>query len=337
MRRAILVLTIAIGSSLGAQDKGMEQKSYRLSSSFAIPGTGTTNYITFDSVTKRLFASVGGKIKIVSSATGDSQGELPDAYGYAAAVASNLGRVFAANEKTGKLIIYDENKLTILDRVSINASEYIVYDGLSKRVFPLAPKTTVVDGESGRIAGTIDLGADPQMAVSDERGEVFVSLDKTPGEIAVIDSNSVKVIGTFLMKRCDDPHSLSYDGVNQRLFVGCSNGLDILDSHTGKEVAQTRLCSGEGGSGFDPESKLIVVSCAEGVVSVIQQLSADSYQLVDAISTHYGALRMAFDAREKHAFILTDDRHVVLTADSERPFELRRIPGTARVLIAVPR
>jgi hypothetical protein len=154
---------------------------------------------------------------------------------------------------------------------------------------------------------------------------------------AVIDVQSLTVTKTYPVDRCLSPHSLAIDASSHRLFVGCLNAsLAVVDADSGKVVAHQLACGGVDAGGFDPEKKLVFLSCAEGVVSVIHQVSPDNYELVDTVKTELWARTMAFDSVTKRIFLPTADMESVAGPDPSQPPVRRVTPGSFRILVVSP-
>jgi len=173
--------------------------------------------------------------------------------------------------------------------------------------------------------------------LADGRGTLYVNLaDKKA--VAVVDAQTLKVTATFPIDYCTSPHSLSYDATNRRLFVGCRDGLAVLDATNGKVVGRSQICSGVDSGGFDPESKLIFESCGEGVISVIQQVTPDYYVLISTVKTEIGAKTMAFDAKSKKIFLPTAEFETVPNTDPKFPYPFKRQmkAGSFHVIVVAP-
>jgi hypothetical protein len=226
--------------------------------------------------------------------------------------------------------------LKTIRKVKANDPDFILYDSFAKRVFPMSEKITVLDATTGETAGELDLGGDPESAVSDGKGTLYVNLaDK--GAIAVVDAQALKVTKTYPVDDCVSPHSMAYDADSQRLFIGCRNStLAVVDALTGKVVAHQQTCSGVDAGGFDPENKLIFISCSEGVISVIHEVSPDFYELVDTVKTQLWARTMALDPITKKIYLPTADIETVPTPDPKKPFVRKMKPGSFRVLVVAP-
>src|SRR5437660_327830 len=75
----------------------------------------------------------------------------------------------------------------------------IFYDSFNRRVYILShaqPYATVIDGASGNVVGTIDLGGAPEQAVSDGKGHVYVDIEDM-ANIAVVDAKTMAVTAHY--------------------------------------------------------------------------------------------------------------------------------------------
>jgi len=191
--------------------------------------------------------------------------------------------------------IFNTETLKTIRKVKANDPDFILYDPFSKRVFPMNEKITVLDATTGEAAAELNLGGDPESAVSDGKGTLYVNLaDK--GSVAVVDVQALKVTKTYPVDDCVSPYSMAFDAASQRLFIGSRNStLAVVDALTGKVVAHQQTCSGVDAGAFDPDSKLVFISCSEGVISVIHEVSPDYYELIDTVKTQLWARTMAID------------------------------------------
>jgi DNA-binding beta-propeller fold protein YncE len=180
------------------------------------------------------------------------------------------------------------------------------------------------------------LGGVPEAAVSDTKGTLYVGLEDK-NAVAVVDAQALKPIKTYPIEHCSRPSSASYDKKHQRLFVGCSDGLAVLDVTNGNVVAHILICSGVDAGDFDPDSSLIFESCGEGVMSVIHEITPDYYELIDTVKTQLWARTVALDTGSKDIFLPTADIKVVAKLQQPtEPFEPEIQPGTFRVLVVKP-
>lgn len=311
--------------------------TYHLAKVFAIGGEGGWDYISVDHTTKRVYVSHNDQIDVLDEDSGESVGVISHTSGaHGVALAPELKRGFTSNGGDGSVTIFDSVTLATIKKVKVNNPDFILYDPFSKRVFPMNGTITVLDAQTGDRAGEVDLGGDPESAVSDGKGTVYVNLaDK--GAVAVVDAQALKVTKTYPVDDCVSPHSIAYDVTSQRLFVGCRNAtLAIVDALTGKVVAHRLTCSGVDAGEFDPDNKLIFISCAEGVISVIHEVSPDFYELVDTVKTKLWARTMALDPISKKIYLPTADFETIANPDPKEPFVRKVKPGSFRVLVVAP-
>jgi WD40 repeat protein len=313
------------------------QSSYHLAGQYSIGGTGGWDYISVDSGQKRLYVSHSKQVEVLDEESGKSVGVIADTPGlHGIAIAPELKRGFTSNGGDGSVTIFDTQTLATIKKIKASDPDFILYDPFSKRVFPMNEKITVLDAATGETAGEVDLGGDPESAVSDGKGTLYVNLaDKSA--VAVVDVQTLKVTKTYPIDDCVSPHSMAYDATSQRLFIGCRNStLAVVDALTGKVVAHQQTCSGVDAGGFDPDNKLIFISCAEGVLTVIHELAPDSYELVDTVKTQLWARTMALDPVTKKIYLPTADIETVSNADPKKPFSRKMKPGSFRVLVVSP-
>jgi len=275
------------------------------------------------------------QLEVLDADTGKVVGQVLDTQGvHGAAIAPELKRGFTSNGRDKSVTIFDTETLKPINKVPVAGTDFILYDPFTKRVFPINEKVTVLDATTGDKVGDVDLGGEPEAGVSDAKGTVYINLaDKNA--VAVVDAQTLKVKTTYPIDYCTSPHSLSYDAANQRLFVGCRDGLAVLDAASGKVVGRSIICGGVDASGFDPENRLIFESCGEGVISVIRQVSPDYYELVDTVKTQFRAKTMAFDPKTKKIFLPAAEFETVPNTDPKYPFPFKPQirPGSFGVLV----
>ena len=330
----VVMSTLFAPSCVGAPSGG---GSYHLIREFPIGGEGGWDYITADSAAKRIYVSHSKQVEVLDEDSGRAIGVIPETPGvHGIAVASDLKRGFTSNGGDQSVTIFDSETLKTIKKVKVNDPDFILYDPFSKRVFPMNEKITVLDAQTGESAGELDLGGDPESAVSDGKGTMYVNLaDK--GAVAVVDVEALKVTKIYPVDDCVSPHSMAYDQASQRLFIGCRNStLAVVDAVAGKVVAHQQTCSGVDAGGFDSDNKLVFISCSEGVISVIHEVSPDYYELVDTVKTELWARTMALDPVTKKIYLPTADIETVPNADPKKPFVRKMKPGSFRVLVVAP-
>ena len=104
----------------------------------------------------------------------------------------------------------------------------------------------MINAADGSVAGTIDLGAAPEQAVTDGKGRLYIDLEDKD-QVAVVDAVSMKMTGAYgLNGKCGTPAGLAFDVKNHVLFVACRNPatMTMLNSDTGKILGLGRAWTG---------------------------------------------------------------------------------------------
>lgn len=335
---AVVFSFFPISAQTAGQAGGSPMKldtGYKLTKKFVVPGPGdgAWDYISVDGNARRVYVSHGDQIQVLNADSGKLVGAIPAPGAHGVALAPEFHRGFTSNGADKTVTIFNTDTLAAIKTVKLETgTDGILYDPFTKRVFPMSEKITVIDAESGDVAGTVDFGADPEGSVSDGKGTIYVN-EEDKSAIAVIDPKTLTVTKTYPIKDCKRPHSLNYDADTERLFVGCEDGFAALDATTGKYIMSSIMCVGVDSGGFDPENKLIFESCREGVISVIREMTPDNYRIIETIPTELWARTMAFDPKTKNIYLPTQDVQWIPDADPNKPPKRIWAPGTFKVLV----
>ena len=116
--------------------------------------------------------------------------------------------------------------------------------------------------------------------------------------IAVVDRERATVTETWPLRQAKANFPLILDEANHRLFAGCRKPPKLLVFDTsvsgGRQVTSIAISSDTDDLFLDARNKQIYVSCGQGVIDVIKQTSADTYEKVKTIGTAAGARTSLF-------------------------------------------
>jgi DNA-binding beta-propeller fold protein YncE len=183
------------------------------------------------------------------------------------------------------------------------------YEPVTKRVFVMnssSANATAINAKDGTLAGTVALGGQPEAAVSDGKGKVYVNItDKD--EIAEVDAETMKVTHRWPLMQGTGPSGLAIDRKNRRLFSACDNQrMVIMNADTGKVIAALRTGAGTDGAGFDPETmNAFAPAGGAGTLTVIHEDSPGSFKVLEEIDTQSGARTMAVDMKTHNVLTVT--------------------------------
>jgi len=146
----------------------------------------------------------------------------------------------------------------------------------------------IIDVTKDEIVGEIPLSNFPKQFdfVGDK---MYINVPES-NTVEVADLTSRKVIAAWPVKEAKENVPMAIDRVHQLLFIGCEPGkLVVYNLDTEKAIATVDISKEADGIYYDTKRAQIYVSCGEGFIDIIKQITADSYQPVSKIQTVAGA------------------------------------------------
>jgi DNA-binding beta-propeller fold protein YncE len=312
---------------------------YRILTRLTLGGEGFWDYLTIDADARRLYISRWSHVMVVDADSYKIIGDIPEIGGvHGIAIAREFGRGFISEDEANRVTIFDLGTLKKVGTAKTGQGpDGIIYDPASKRVFAFNGHdgtATAIDAATGGVAGTIDLGGDPEFAAADGQGHIYNNLEDK-SEVVQIDSRTLKVLNRWPLAPGSSPTAMAIDGPQRRLFVGCRNKLMIvMDADSGKVVANLPIGDGVDASRFDPRTQLVFSSNGDGTLTVIHEDSTDKYTVVDNITTQRGARTMELDPRTHRVFLVTAELGPQPAPTPEDPHPIPSMtPGTFRLLV----
>jgi DNA-binding beta-propeller fold protein YncE len=175
-----LALTGLAASVTQADSAEQAHSGYHLKNTIHLPGTEGWDYISIDSPARRLYVGRGKYLQVVDIDTGRLIAQLTDMPGvHGVALVPELRRGFTVNDEDNSSTMLDLDKLTALSRIGTGkVPDSYTYDQTTRRVFIMnsaGNDATAIDATTGSAVGMIPLDGQPEFAVSDGKGEVFVN------------------------------------------------------------------------------------------------------------------------------------------------------------------
>lgn len=303
-----------------------------------IGGEGGWDYLSVDSETKRLYVSRGNRVVVVDLDSEKVIGELPDTPGvHGVAIVSELGKGFTSNGSDSTLTVFDLKSLKPTGKIEARGvPDAILYDAFSKRVFSFNHKTddaTVVDVVTEKVVGTIAFEAEPEAAVVDGKGRLYVNLRST-SEVAEIDTKSLAILNRWPLAPGVRPNGLGFDAKNRRLFSTCGNQkMVVMDAVQGKVLGTAEIGKGSDGCVFNPSNQYAYSSNGDGTISVVGENESGKIETLGTIPTQSGARTMTIDPI-KHRLYLSAATSAPVAADAP-PGQGRRnyVPGSFVIVV----
>jgi len=279
-----------------------QTSAYVADKTIPLPGNGGYDYVFIDQENHILYASHGTAVNVVDLKTEKVKGTIDNMKGvHGIAIVNELNRGFISDGKGNAAVAFDTKTFKIIKAIPLTGTDAdgIMYDPSSKKVFVFegdSKAAVVVDPQSLTQVATIDLGGGPEFAVADGNGLIYNNLEDK-NSLNVIDTKTMKVIKNYPLDPCGGPTGLAIDKGNQRLFTVCrqNKGMSVVDISTGKVVQTLPIGAGVDAVVYDADIKMVIASNGDGTASVFKQNSADSYTLVQTLTTQFRAKTMAVD------------------------------------------
>jgi len=316
------------------------ESGYHADRSIMVGGDGGWDYITVDTSSHRVFVSHSTHVAVVDTRTDSIAGDIPDTPGvHGVALAYDVGRGFTSNGRDSSVSVFDLKTLAVVGRIAVGSPnpDAILYDKASGRVFTFngrGKNTTAIDARTQQVVGTLALGGKPEAGVTDGAGRIYVN-NEDSSTVVEFDSKKLKQLHVWSLAPGKEPSGLAFDRVHHRLFSGCSNQkLIVLDSKTGRKVAEVPIGKRVDGVEFDPAQQLVFSSNGEGTLTVIHEDDPDHFRVVENVPTQMSGRTLALDPRDGTVYIPAADLTPPPAPTKENPDPRWGIvPGTFRVLV----
>lgn len=312
-----LLVTIVLGACLSgvhtvhAATMSAHGKKFAIADRFQIPGEGRWDLLSFDGRRHRLFVSRATHVQVIDTDTGKVVGDIPGTAGvHGIALAENLNEGFTSNGKSNSVTVFDLTTLKVTGNIKISGADpdIIIYQPVTRHLYTFnghSDNATVIDAVTHREIKAIALPGKPELAVSDKPGNIFVNIENK-NEIDVIDSASDRVIRHYPLGKGIGPTGLAIDEKHHRLFSVCANKImEILDSRTGRIVAEVPIGAGPDGAAFDPVLGVAFSPNRDGTLTLVKEQDADHFSVMEKVTTQSGARSMAYDPVNHRAYLVT--------------------------------
>ncbi len=290
--------------------KSQAQKSdYKIANTIHLTGDGGWDYLSVDEVNQKLFVSHGTQVNVVDLRTSAEIAVIPETSGvHGIAVANDLNKAFISCGRDSSVTVVDLKTFKLITKIQGTGTnpDCILYDRFSHKIFTFngrSSNSTVIDANALKIVGTIPLSGKPEFSQTDGKGKIYVNIEDK-SSISVINATTLKVENTWSIAPGEEPSGLALDTENHRLFSVCGNKLMVVtDANSGKVITTVPIGDGCDGVAFDPETKRIYSSNGEGTITVVQQISANKYEVIENFPTQPGARTIAVNKTNHHLYL----------------------------------
>jgi DNA-binding beta-propeller fold protein YncE len=341
------LFTFIAHSPLAQAQPAKTAQPYIVLQSTIVGGAGGWDYVYADAENRRLYIPRGDHITVFNLDTLESVGSIPGSNSvHGVAVDPVSHHAFCSSRP---LLMWDSKTLTPITTISVEGGpDGILFEPATERIYVLshgAPNVTIVDGRSGEIVGTIDVGGAPEQAASDGEGHVYIDVEDKDN-VAVVDAHSLKVTAHYdLAGKGGGPAGLALDARNHVLFVFCRNPNTavILDSGDGHIITTLPIGHGVDAAEFDAATGEAFSSQGDGTLTVIKEESPSQFTVEQTVNTKAGARTSTLDTKTNHILLVTADRKsappatpaVTSTPGAPTPWRdrMQTIPDTFTILV----
>jgi hypothetical protein len=103
----------------------------------------------------------------------------------------------------------------------------------------------------------------------------------------------------------------------------------VVDARSGKIVATPPIGEGVDGNRYDPGTHLAFSSNGDGTLTVVREVTPNSFKVIETVQTQKRARTMVLDPKSHDVFLVTADFNPPATPGTRGTI----VPGTFRLLV----
>jgi hypothetical protein len=314
MRKSFSILIVVL-AAIASITLGQAPSTgpYKVLKTAKVGGIGGFDYVNADPAARRLYVArsgQGSRITVWNLDTLESAGEIPMVTAHGVAIDPKSGHGFASSKP---ITMFDTKTLATIKTIDVGGSpDGLLFDPYNARVHVLShipPYDTVINAADGTVAGTIDLGGQPEQAASDGNGKIYIDIEDK-ASIAVVDAKTMMVTGKYdLTGSGGTCAGLALDNKNHVLFASCRNpaNMVVLNAHDGKIITTFPIGTGTDGAVFNPSTMEAFSSNTDGTLNIIKENSPTSFAAEQTLQTKVSGKTLALDTKSNHIYIIAAD------------------------------
>ena len=294
---ALFIFLASLPTTLAAQDKA----PLKLVATIPLPGLkdGDFDHFALDIDGHRLFltAEENDKIEVLDTSTNKLIRTVEDAKApHAILFRNDLKKLFVVEGDASAVKIYDSESYKLLGEIKVSIdADSIAYDPVTSYLYVVnggreahTPYSLIsaIDTNSAKKLRDIKIDSNHIEAIVLEKSgpRLFMNISGK-NAVGVMDRDKSVLTATWPLPAGDKANvAMAFDEANHRLFVvtRTPGKLLVLNSDTGKVVANIPAVGFVDDAAFDPKSKRIYLA-GDKFVDVFQQKDADHYSLLGRV------------------------------------------------------
>lgn len=339
MRQLLALATLLSASMPLAAATPAKPVQYQVVANWPVSGPGRWDLLAVDPARHHLFVSRSDRVQVVDTTSGKEVGTVAGTDGVHGIAIGPDGHGYATNGKTDNVTEFDLATFERVRDLPVNGKspDAVLYDAGSHRLFVFNARSnnaSVLDPASGKEIATIAFDGNPELAVADGRGHLFLNVEST-AQLVEIDAASAKITHAWKMDGCEEPSGIAMDTAHRHVFSTCQNKvLAVTDADTGRAVARIAIGEGPDGAAFDPSTQGVLVPLGKsGVLDVVNVDGRDHFSKLQSLPTQVSARTIVLDESDHRAYTVAA-KFAPAAANGGRP---PMIDGSFSVLVLAPK
>jgi DNA-binding beta-propeller fold protein YncE len=316
---------------------------YKVLKTVKVGGEGGWDYVAADSEGRRLYVArsgAAGSLHVYDLDTLAEVGNIPNVSAHGAAIDTKYHHGFATSKP---VVMFDTETLAVVKTLATQGSpDGYLADPDLHRVYILshsAPNVTILDAKDGAVLGTIDIGGEPEQAVLDGKGRMYIDIEDKDA-IAVVDTKTMKMTDKYdISSKGGGCAGLAIDAKHGVLFAACRDkrNMIIVNAADGKIITDLPIGVGCDGAVFNPATMESFSSQGDGTLTVIKEHSPTSFEVEQTVATPVRARTLTLDTKTGHILLVTAEFGPPPTpapgAAPGRPARAPMLPGTFSIVV----
>lgn len=304
----LISCVFVIGCSGTASSQDVGKQPLRFVQTISMPNVkGRLDHMDVDVKGKRLFVAglENGTLEVLDLQAGKWVRSIP---GFkkpqGILYVPSLNKLYVASGDDAMVRVFKGDTLDLLHSVQLEPGpNRIVYEPHTNLIYVgYGGKEAGKDyGEVGIINATDDkhiadikVSAHPSELLLNKSGTMVLVFISIANQLQIVDTSKRQIVSTWKVSG-ERPGDAAFDELTFRLFIGTRTPPEmiVMDSQSGKEIANLPTVAGMDGVYFDSRRKRIYVSggreLPEGFAYVYQQKDPNNYDTLGKIPTREGA------------------------------------------------
>jgi len=297
-------------------------------------GDGGWDILSVNPAYRRLYIGRTDGVTVINLRTGKATDRIvPGQRVHAALAIPGTHEVISTNGESNNALLFDGRTGRIRATIPTGTKpDAVAWDPATRTLWIMnsgSGDATVVDPVTARVLATVPIGGSLEFAAADGRGRLYVNVEDK-NEMAVLDTKARKVVSRFPLLGCDGPTGIAYAPGPREIVSACGNGVAIVSSPTGRQIARLTIGKGADGAAYDPARRVVLIPAGrDGNLSVVRLQPAPA--VLEQVKTAVSARTIAIDPATGRAYL--PSATLAPAVGSERP---KPMPGTFRVLVIAP-